>query len=237
MTREAIILAGGLGSRLRSVLSDRPKPMADINGRPFMEYLADHLILQGIDRIILAAGYMAGIIQSHFGNRYGKAEIVYAIEEKPLGTGGGLKNALPLVKGDRVFVVNGDTYFGIPFREMEELFVKKQADVLIALCHADDQTRYGSVWTDPEGRVLKFTEKKDRKGPSLVNGGVYLMKKGIFNGLDLPEIFSFEKDFLEKNAAGTRIFGKLFPAEFIDIGIPETLRYAGFFFRQKNNDE
>jgi D-glycero-alpha-D-manno-heptose 1-phosphate guanylyltransferase len=233
MTREAVILAGGLGNRLRTVVSDRPKPMADINGRPFLEYLADYLILQGIDRIILAAGYMHEFIKNHFGDRYRKAEIVYAIEKKPLGTGGGLRNALRLVHEEKAFVVNGDTFFGIPFREMEELYVKKHADVLIALCQAEDQTRYGSVRTDSEGRVVKFAEKTDGPGPSFINGGVYLMKKGIFKGQDLPEIFSFEKDFLEKNTAGTRIFGKPFTADFIDIGIPETLRYAGFFFRQQ----
>jgi D-glycero-alpha-D-manno-heptose 1-phosphate guanylyltransferase len=229
-TREAVILAGGFGTRLKSIVPDRPKPMAEIHGRPFLEYLLDYLISQGITKCILSVGFMHEVINQHFGNRYKDAELLFAIEDKPLGTGGGILNALRWVTAKTVFVVNGDTFFRISLPEMEKEFDNKQADMVLALCKVRDECRYGTVLTNKEGRIITFSEKKDVAGDSLINGGVYLMKREIFSGFGLPEVFSMEKDFLEKNTANLKIYGRPFDNDFIDIGIPETYRQARFFF-------
>jgi D-glycero-alpha-D-manno-heptose 1-phosphate guanylyltransferase len=229
-TREAVILAGGFGTRLKTVVPDLPKPMATIHGRPFLEYLLDYVIRQGIERCILSVGFMHEVIIRHFGYRYKETELRYAIEDKPLGTGGGILNALRLTDDENVFILNGDTFFRISLPDMEKQFSSKQADMVIALYQVHDDSRYGSVLTDSNTRILTFSEKKVTAGDSLINGGIYLLKKEIFAGTDLPEAFSMEKDFLEKKTGTLRIFGRLFDNDFIDIGIPETYQQARFFF-------
>jgi len=229
-TREAIILAGGYGTRLNAVVSDRPKPMAEINGKPFLDYLLRFLTSQGIEKIVLSVGYRSEMIISHFGNNYQLAALSYAIEKKPLGTGGGIRKALKMVSGEKVFIVNGDTFFRIPFEIMEDEFDRKSADMVIALHPVTEPGRYGSVLTGESGRITSFSEKRDGTGPSLINGGIYLMKKGIFTGQELPAAFSLEKEFLEKNTPMIRIFGIRFDTDFIDIGIPETYKQASLFF-------
>jgi D-glycero-alpha-D-manno-heptose 1-phosphate guanylyltransferase len=233
ITREAIILAGGFGTRLKTVVPDRPKPMAEINGRPFLEYLLDYIISQGIQRCILSVGFRYEMIMQHFGNCYKGAELRYAIEDKPLGTGGGIMNALGFVTDRTIFIINGDTFFRISLPEMEEEFHNKQADMVLALRKVSDEHRYGSVLTNRDGRILKFREKTNEAGDLLINGGVYLMKREIFSGIDLPGMFSMEKDFLEKNTDTVKIYGKSFDSDFIDIGIPETYQQAPFFFRHE----
>jgi D-glycero-alpha-D-manno-heptose 1-phosphate guanylyltransferase len=230
LTREAVILAGGFGTRLKTVVPDRPKPMAEINGRPFLEYLLDYIVSQGITQCILSVGFSHEMIIQHFGNRYKGTELLYAIEDKPLGTGGGILNALRSAASDTLFIINGDTFFRISFPEMEKEFFKKQADMVLALYKVRDDKRYGSVLTNSEGRIIKFIEKKDEAGEFLINGGVYLLKRDIFSGIDFPEVFSLENDFLEKSTATLKIYGKPFDNDFIDIGIPETYIQARSFF-------
>jgi D-glycero-alpha-D-manno-heptose 1-phosphate guanylyltransferase len=230
LTREAIILAGGFGTRLKTVVPDRPKPMAEINGRPFLEYLLDYIISQGITRCVLSVGFRHEMIMQHFGDCYKSAELVYAVEDKPLGTGGGILNALRFVKDGTCFIINGDTFFRISFPEMEKEFNKNHADLVLALYKVRDEHRYGSVVTNSAGRILKFREKTEYSGDSLINGGIYLVKNSIFSGIDVPDAFSMEKDFLEKRTESLRMYGKPFDSDFIDIGIPETYQQAPFFF-------
>lgn len=230
ITREAIILAGGFGTRLRTMVPDRPKPMAEILGRPFLEYLLDFLIGQGITKGILSVGFRHEVIMQHFGNRYKDAELLYAIEETPLGTGGGILNALRFVTSGNVFIINGDTFFRISLPEMEKEFIKKQADMLLALYKVKNVRRYGYVLTNKEGRIIRFAEKKDETGNMLINGGIYIMKRDIFSGMDMPGLFSMETDFLEKYTASLKLYGKQFYGDFIDIGIPETYMQASLFF-------
>jgi D-glycero-alpha-D-manno-heptose 1-phosphate guanylyltransferase len=236
-TREAIILAGGFGTRLKTVVPDRPKPMAEINGRPFLEYLLDYIISQNVNRCILSVGFRHEMIMQYFGNSYKDAELVYAVEDKPLGTGGGILNALRLVTAETVFIINGDTFFRISLPEMEKEINNKQADMVLALYKVRDEHRYGTVVTNRDGRILKFREKTDEAGASLINGGIYLMKSNIFCGIDFPETFSMEKDFLEKNTDTMKIYGKPFDSDFIDIGIPETYQQAHFFFGHEENEK
>ena len=229
-TREAVILAGGMGTRLNPVVPDRPKPMAEINGRPFLEYLLDFLTGQGIEKIILSVGFRHQMILSHFGSSYKNAVLLYAVENFPMGTGGGIRNALANVSSEKVFIVNGDTFFRISLAIMEEEFNRNNADMMLALHPVSDPGRYGNVITGADGRILRFAEKTEATGTSLINGGIYLMKKDIFSEFDFPAAFSLEKEFLEKNAGTLRFFGISFDTDFIDIGIPETYRQASFFF-------
>ncbi len=220
MTKEAIVLAGGMGTRLRTVVSDVPKPMAPVNGRPFLAYLLDDLNAQGIERVILAVGYKREVIMETFGSRYLNMELVYSVEEEALGTGGGIKLASDLVEGDRVFVLNGDTYFRVNLAAYDAFFEAHDCEMALALKPMTDFDRYGTVKIDSGScRVLGFEEKQQRK-EGLINGGVYLFKTSIWEGLDLPAKFSFEKEILEGLCQSRLFSGMVSDTYFIDIGIP-----------------
>ncbi|MDP5171640.1 MAG: nucleotidyltransferase family protein [Bacteroidia bacterium] len=220
MTKEAIVLAGGMGTRLRTVVSDVPKPMAPVNGRPFLAYVLDDLCEQGIERVILAVGYKREVIIDTFGINYRGMELRYSIEEEALGTGGGIKQAFDLVAGERAYVLNGDTYFRVNLGEMDSFFDENQCDMALALKPMTNFDRYGTVKIDEEScRVLGFEEKQQRDA-GLINGGVYLFGKSLWNGLNLGEKFSFEKEILEGLFASHALCGMVSDTYFIDIGIP-----------------
>jgi len=237
ITTEAIILAGGLGSRLQKVVSDRPKPMAEINGRPFLEYLLDYLISQGITKAILAVGFKHEFIQHHFGNTYKHIDLRYAVEEQQLGTGGGLVNALRIAESEEVFIVNGDTYFPVSFHDMEETFIREHADLVIALHPVRDAGRYGTILLHENGRIARFCEKGGEMGRALINGGIYLMKSQLLLSAALPEKFSLETEFLEIKSGEMRFFGRVFKNRFIDIGIPASYHQAQSFFERNSNEK
>lgn len=226
ITREAIVLAGGLGTRLRPLVNDRPKPMADINGRPFLAYLLDDLTTKGINRIILSVGHLHEMIRDFFGTFYTGCEVVYVVENTPLGTGGGLQLALGSALSEELFVINGDTWFPVPFELPEEIYRRQHADMVIVLRKVDDASRYGTIVMAPDGRINAFREKTGSATPGLINGGVYLMKSNLFASAKLPPQFSLETDFLEKSTSRKRIFGVVSDAQFLDIGLPETYSTA-----------
>lgn len=221
---EVIILAGGLGTRLRSEVKDVPKCMATVAGKPFLWYLLKDLIkYKEVNRVILSVGYLREAIFEWIDqvkNEY-PFEFDYAIEEQPLGTGGGIKLALNKVKDEHVFVLNGDTYFAVDLMRLYEAhFVSKKA-ITLALKPMEKFERYGTVDMEPEtGIILSFNEKKYcEKG--LINGGVYVISKNanIFEGLG--EKFSFETAVLEPQCARYQLLGVVQNGYFIDIGIPE----------------
>jgi len=226
MKREAVILAGGMGSRLKTVVNDRPKPMALINNKPFLYYLLSNLKKEGFQHIILAVGFKHEIISDFFGNSFKEMDISYAIEEKPLGTGGGILNALKYAHEKRTFILNGDTYFPVPFKEMEKLADKKVSDLVIALRKLNDVSRYGTISVDSQKRVVEFIEKTNNKEPGLINGGIYLIENSSFLALPFPEKFSFEEDFLMAKFNEKQFFGIPFNSYFLDIGIPESYQQA-----------
>jgi D-glycero-alpha-D-manno-heptose 1-phosphate guanylyltransferase len=226
MKREAVILAGGMGSRLKTVVNDRPKPMALINNKPFLYYLLSNLKKEGFQHIILAVGFKHEIISDFFGNSFKEMDISYAIEEKPLGTGGGILNALKYAREKRTFILNGDTYFPVPFGEMEKLADKKVSDLVIALRKLNDVSRYGTISVDSQKRVVEFIEKTNNKEPGLINGGIYLIKNSSFLALPFPEKFSFEEDFMMTKFNEKQFFGIPFNSYFLDIGIPESYQQA-----------
>jgi D-glycero-alpha-D-manno-heptose 1-phosphate guanylyltransferase len=225
LTEQAIVLAGGLGTRLRTEVPDRPKSMALIHGRPFLEYQLDFLIRQGIRRVVLSTGYLGEMVENHFGQSYKGLEILCRQEKKPLGTGGGILYAAQQLEG-LCFILNGDSFFDISFRKMQELYQKSDADAVIALRYVDDAGRYGSVQTDAEGRILQFYEKEEKNLPGLINGGIYLIKTGWLQNLAPSDVFSVEKDIFGKNVHSARLFGISFEGYFIDIGIPEDYKRA-----------
>lgn len=216
---EAIVLAGGLGTRLRSEISDLPKPMAPINNKPFLEYVLKYLRNNNIERVILSVGYKWEIIQKYFGNNFEGMEVVYSVEDEPLGTGGAIKKALSYSDEELLFVVNGDTYFNVDIFQLLSAAKEKDADLTMSLKFLEDFDRYGSVETGENEEVVKFTEKSYRKSGN-INGGIYVMKKSLLDDVALGAKFSFE-EFMHKNINKLKIFGFISSDYFIDIGIPE----------------
>jgi len=179
---EAIILAGGFGTRLSNILFDVPKPMAPVNGKPFLKYVFDYLLKNGITHAILALGYKAEVIQKYFGDKYKGISITYSIEDFPLGTGGAIKKALSCCNEDDVFVLNGDTYFDVNLKEMKLFHDNKKSNLTIAVKAMRDFDRYGTVVI--EDHMIKRFEEKKPTDQGKINGGIYLIKKTIFDLVD-----------------------------------------------------
>ncbi|MBX7150830.1 nucleotidyltransferase family protein [bacterium] len=225
MIREAIILAGGMGTRLQSVLPDLPKPMAPINGKPFLEYVLNYLIRQQIEKVILSVGYKYNIIQDHFGNHYNDLSLVYEIEKEPLGTGGAIKKSMDLINGTSSFILNGDTFFDVDLKDLFKFHYSNKSSLTIALKQIQPVYRYGTVETDMQGRITAFNEKKEIES-GMINGGIYLIDTAIFEQTQTPARFSFEKDFMERHYRQLNCFGLPFDNYFIDIGVPEDYTMA-----------
>ena len=222
---QAILLCGGMGTRLRSVVSDRPKPMADICGKPFLQYLLEMLRDKGITEVIFALGYMGEMIEEYFqdGSAFG-LKISYSYEEEPLGTGGAIRNALPKILEEEVLVLNADTYFPMDYQGLLRFHQENDGDFSLATRAVPDISRYGAVRRDAAGRILAWNEKLEDGGQPLageINGGIYVMKKSLI--AEIPEgKQSLEQDCIPKwLSEGKRIFGLPFDGYFMDIGIPK----------------
>ena len=224
MKREAIILAGGFGTRLKSVVSDVPKPMAQVNDIPFLSYLLEQLHNNEFTQVIIAAGYKSEVIESYYGSFFKKFKLVYSVEKEPLGTGGAIFEASSMIESDYFFVLNGDTFFNIDFNNLEEKFTENKSGLMVALKAMVNFDRYGTVTTSGE-RITSFNEKKFcEKG--LINGGIYIIDKNWFNQRVDSKVFSFEKDILEKRVVEEQITYYKSDGYFIDIGIPEDYKRA-----------
>ena len=223
MIREAIILAGGLGTRLRSAVPDLPKCMAPVGGRPFIAYLTDHFRRAGIRRFIFALGYKHDAFEEFFRIQFPDGGYIVSLEEEPLGTGGAIRQACTLGSEETVLILNGDTFYGIELEALSAFHRQKDADCSLCLKSLEDFDRFGVVELDKDQRVRSFREKQYyREG--LINGGVYALNRGRFLREELPAKFSFEKDYLEKVLDMRRIYGLRQDHYFIDIGIPEDYR-------------
>jgi D-glycero-alpha-D-manno-heptose 1-phosphate guanylyltransferase len=229
MIKESIILAGGFGTRLQEVVKDVPKPMADINGKPFLEYLLSYLTEQGIKKAIITVGYRHEVIRDYFKNQYNDLSLEYSIEKEPLGTGGGIKKALNLTRNNDVFILNGDTFFNINLKELYQFHTLKTSQLTIALKPMKDFDRYGAVIIDDKNKIIGFREKGFTQS-GLINGGIYILNKPFFEQINFPIKFSFEKDFIEKYCRGNNFYGIPFETYFIDIGIPKDYKEAKRFF-------
>lgn len=211
---QAIVLAGGLGTRLKSVVQDLPKPMAPINGKPFLAFVLECLKKQGITEVILSVSYKYELIQEYFKDEFEGMKIRYNIEKELLGTGGAIKDALKLIQ-NQAYVLNGDTIFDIDLKKL----VLNDSKICIALKQMQNFDRYGTVNVDDQGIVTSFEEKVFKK-QALINGGVYLLKKDLFDEFNLEKKFSFE-EFLQANYKILKIQTQIFDGYFIDIGIPQ----------------
>lgn len=223
---DIIILAGGLGTRLRGEISDLPKAMAPVNGRPFLEYLLNYINHAGFKRVILSTGFMSDVIEKHFRHQYKSLELVYSIEKEPLGTGGGIKMAVQKVRSPYFIVLNGDTFFPIDIQGFFQKHIEQLVNLTIALKEVEDASRYGLVDCDEVGKITAFKEKSSLIHSGLINGGIYIIKKKYFNKFSFPDKFSFEKDFLQANVNSGDFYCQVFPDYFLDIGIPDDYKRA-----------
>ena len=225
-SREAIILAGGFGTRLSHIVSDVPKPMAPVCGRPFLCYILDRLARHHFTHIVLSTGHMHEKIEAFFGNEYNGIKISYARETTPLGTGGGMLFALQKCTTDNIVVLNGDTLFDIDFNSLIEFHQKHNPDLTMVLRHVENVSRYGEVCVDDRHRVISFREKDASQGAGLINGGIYVVKKSLFDGFQQGQRFSFETDILQSQYQQRTFRAYVANNYFIDIGIPEDYHRA-----------
>ena len=214
---ECVVLAGGMGTRLRSVVAGLPKCLAPVAGRPFLDYLADDLRQAGFGHIILSLGYRHEDVEAWAAARPDRHLFSCVVEKEPLGTGGGVRLALEQAREEQVFVLNGDTYFGVDFRSLQSFHQRSGATATLALKPMRDFDRYGEVVCDPDGRITAFREKRPCTA-GLINGGVYLLRRDALQAM--PGKFSLEKDFFEPLAAQGVLAGFRSEGYFIDIGIP-----------------
>jgi len=228
---ESIILAGGMGTRLKSVVKEVPKPMAPVNGKPFLEYLLNHLIQNGIERVIFSVGFKSNIISEHFGDKYQNCELVYVYEEEPLGTGGAIKEAMKSVNGDHVLVTNGDSLFITDIQGQFVFHQNREADVTLGLKGLKDFDRYGTVLVDDNSRIHDFQEKKAVK-EGLINGGVYIFKVRPFASVDFPRKFSVENNYFQLFTKAHKFYGYQSDGYFLDIGIPTDFAKAQEEFKR-----
>jgi len=216
MIKEAIILCGGLGTRLQPVIENMPKALAPLGAQPFLYYLLQYLKSEKFRHIILCLGYQHESISSYLRNiQLEDIQISYSIEAKPLGTGGAVKNALPLLLGNTFFIFNGDTFFKIATDSLIENSKYWNTDISIALLALENINRYGSVELSSVQRIKAFHEKQ-AQARGIVNGGVYYMYKSVFDKSKDLETFSLEKDILEKRINEIKIHGVVFQNYFID---------------------
>jgi len=215
---EALILAGGLGTRLSSVVPNTPKPMAPIAGKPFLEILLESLYKKGFTSIILSVGHLSEKIISHFGYRYKGMTITYVIEKNPLGTGGAIREALKKAKQDHIYILNGDTFVDFDVDGSEHLWKQVHAPIIIG-SKVSEVGRYGRLLIDGN-RIIGFSEK-GLMGSGIINAGCYVMPVSLASQLPKEERFSFEHDFLSQNVVQIKYYLYLARGVFIDIGIPE----------------
>jgi D-glycero-alpha-D-manno-heptose 1-phosphate guanylyltransferase len=224
MIKEAIILAGGLGTRLRPVVSDVPKCMALVNGKPFLHYVIDYYKKIGIEHFIFSVGYLHEVIERYLNENYPDLNYDISFETEPLGTGGAIKLACNKNSQTNVLVCNGDTFYKVDLSMLNSFHEEKKAACTLCLKPMQNFDRYGVVELNEDQSVKSFKEKKFyEKG--LINGGVYALNTKEFLKNNLPEKFSFEKDYLEKNVQH-QLYGLKQDAYFIDIGIPEDYEKA-----------
>jgi D-glycero-alpha-D-manno-heptose 1-phosphate guanylyltransferase len=221
---EAIVLAGGLGTRLASRLNGVPKPMAPVAGRPFLEILLSKLQRSGCTRVILSVGYLGDVIRNHFGSDFAGMAIDYVVEDMPLGTGGAIRKALGAATEDSVLVLNGDTFLDMDYGAALSFHHQHGAAVTLTITPMDDIARYGEVITR-NNRVIGFAEK-GRAGQGWINGGVYVLSRTIPWPVELGEKFSFEMNFLAQEVAAYKLAAFAVNGLFLDIGVPEDLDRA-----------
>lgn len=224
MITEAVVLAGGFGTRLRTAVPDLPKSMAPVAGRPFLWYVINYLRLQGIEQFVFALGYKSEVIEAYLKKSFPTLRYTIVVEEEPLGTGGAIQFALTKCNSENVLVTNGDTLFIIDLWDFEKVHITHNSECTLALKPLRNFDRYGAVEIENE-QIVSFKEKQFYK-EGYINGGVYLLNKTLFLQRGLPQKFSLETDYLQRFATEMAFWGSVQNGYFIDIGIPEDYAQA-----------
>ena len=225
MINTALILAGGMGTRLKSVVSEVPKPMAPINGVPFLEIQINYWISQGINKFILSVGYKNEIILNYFGSKFNDVQINYIIEDTPLGTGGAILNAISENNITKPFLLlNGDTYFDVSLKDLSEFHSKKCSNFTFSVFKSDNRSRYLGLSVDSNMKIVSSGLIKDLGDTKYVNGGVYIIDPIIFQHIELEpnKQISLESEVIPRLISkNISLYACEFNTKFIDIGIPE----------------
>lgn len=229
MIEEVIVLVGGQGTRLRSVVSDVPKPLAQVAGKPFLCHLLDRLVTNGMQHVVLASGYMADKIQAAIGNEWRGIKVSHVIENRPLGTGGAIKNAATALQSDvGAHVLNGDTWLKYSPIVLRETVVDSGASIGVALAGVNDVGRYGAVQLQGE-HIVEFSEKGGQ-GAGYINAGCYFVSASVLASMQAEPPFSFEEHILRPACIAGQVIALKQSQDFIDIGVPEDYRRAQEMF-------
>jgi D-glycero-alpha-D-manno-heptose 1-phosphate guanylyltransferase len=223
-TPDVVILAGGRGTRLQSVPGDMPKPLRPVSGRPFLCYLLDQVRGAGAGRIVLALGYKP----EAFDDLVRQERLEVSVEPSPLGTGGGLRAALPLLRTDAVMVLNGDSYASADLRLLAALHRRRKARATMLLAETPDASRYGRVEIEEDGAIVRFAEKGE-EGPGLINAGVYVLQRSVLEAIPPGRAVSLERETFP-SLIGSGFFGEPGGFAFMDIGTPESYAASAAFF-------
>lgn len=228
----ATILAGGRGTRLRSVVADRPKVLTEVRGRPFLTYLLDQLAAAGVGYVVLCTGYLGEQVQAVFGGSYGSLRLVYSQESSPLGTAGALRLALPLFKSDSVLVMNGDSFCEANLKAFWTWHCVRDSDATLLLTKVSDARRHGRVQVGENGLVSRFVEKDEKGGAGWINAGIYLLTRSLLLTIPASRAVSLEQEvfpaWTDRGLYGCRSKGR-----FLDIGTPEAYGAAEQFFTRE----
>ncbi len=225
---EAIILAGGLGTRLKQEVPDLPKPMAPIAGKPFLEYLLVDMAAKGFTKIIISVGYLANKIIDYFGDKFLGLDLVYVVEQSPLGTGGGIRKGLLQCAEDYIFIFNGDTYIELDALKVKQRWQQVNCPIMVVR-QVPDTRRYGRIEVDAKGYVSSFSEK-GIMGEGLINAGCYVLPRNALDSFTENKPFSLELDYLSKSVGTMKISTFVSHGYFIDIGVPEDYKRAQIQF-------
>jgi NDP-sugar pyrophosphorylase family protein len=225
----AVILAGGLGTRLRSVVADRPKVLAEINGKPFLTYLFDQLLAAGCRSVVLCTGYRGEQVEQTFGQQFNALQLCYSQEQQALGTAGALRLAMPLLVSDPVLVMNGDSYCGADLKAYWDWYCRHRPAASLLLTEVSSSGRYGSVVIDNDGRVVQFREKSKAQGAATINAGIYFLGREVLAAIPPDGFVSLEYEVFPK-LVGQGLFGFATRGRFLDIGTPEDFALAEAFF-------
>ena len=231
MLNECIILAGGLGTRLRSVVVDLPKVMAPVNERPFLNYILEKATNEKIEHLVLSTGYLHEKIEEYISTSHAEKNISFVIEEEPLGTGGAIAFALHQCMSEEVLIVNGDSFFNIDYRRFFNDHHQKHSDFSIAMKPMFNFDRYGTLNITNDGKIKAFLEKRSMQ-EGMINAGIYIINKKHFLEMNWPYKFSMEKDYMEKYFSSVPMYGFAYDEYFIDIGIPQDYAKAQTDFKQ-----